>query len=102
MELTEPTDFDVLAAFRDGRNVGANVALELGLEPASVTTRLSRLVEHGLLARVGPSEQSGLYELTKRGEAALVYRDHYTDLGRDRFEAVVSDAADPAPAAGAD
>lgn len=64
MRLTQPTDFEILAA----------------------------LDEYGLVNKVGPAESSGLYELTDRGQAALNFRDSYEQLGPNRFQRVVDDA----------
>lgn len=92
MKLVDPTDFDVLEVFEDGRNVATNVADELGHDRAYLNTRLPHLQDHGLLEKVGPAANSGLYELTDRGQAALGARDQYDDVGPDGFAALVEDA----------
>lgn len=90
MKLVQPTDFDILNALDQtgGRNVAANIARELGRDRSYVNTRFSKLVEYGLVRRVGPADRSGLYDLTVRGERALRYRDQYDQA--DDFESLIS------------
>jgi DNA-binding MarR family transcriptional regulator len=93
MRLTRPTDFDILAALDEhGRNIAANLALHLDRDRAYLNTRLPHLSDHGLVRKVGPATDSGLYELTERGRAAVAYRESYEKLGPDAFETVVEDA----------
>ena len=92
MKLVQPTDFELLAALQDGRNVASNLTLELDRDRAYLNTRLPELFDHGLVTKIGPASNSGLYELTDAGEAALAYRDQYTELGPDAFEDVIEDA----------
>ena len=93
MRLTQPTDFDILVALDEhGRNIAANLALHIDRDRAYLNTRLPHLSDHGLVRKVGPATNSGLYELTERGRAAIVYRDSYEEFGPDRFETVVNDA----------
>nr|WP_284033265.1 ArsR family transcriptional regulator [Halobaculum sp. DT31] len=88
MRLVRPTDFDILEAFSEhGRNVAPNIAEHLERDKGYINTRLPQLTDYGLLARIGPSENSGLYEITNRGRAALELRDEYEDA--DDFEAVI-------------
>jgi len=93
MKLVQPTDFEPLAALQDGRNVAVNLALELDRDRAYLNARLPELLDHGLIAKIGPAANSGLYELTDAGEAALTYREEYGELGPTAFERVVEDAA---------
>jgi predicted transcriptional regulator len=89
MKLASPTDFDILEALSDGkRNTAANVAIEIDRDRAYINTRLPLLADHGLLERIGPAPNSGLYEITPRGRAALEYRSAYHDESAD-FEALV-------------
>lgn len=89
MKLASPTDFDILEALSDGkRNTAANIALEIDRDRAYINTRLPILADHGLLERIGPSPNSGLYEITPRGKAALKHRSAYRDEAVD-FEALV-------------
>lgn len=70
VKLVDPTGFDILEAFEDGRNVATNIAAELGYDRAYLNTRLPHLQDHGLLEKIGPAANSGLYDLTDRGQAA--------------------------------
>lgn len=89
MKLAFPTDFDVLEALSDGkRNTAANIAIEIDRDRAYINTRLPVLADHDLIERIGPSENSGLYEITPKGVATLQNRDDYRDDSVD-FEALV-------------
>lgn len=92
MRLTQPTDFDILGALEThGRNVAANIAVHIDQNRAYVNTRLPHLQDHGLVTKIGPTANSGLYELTDRGQAALGARDEYDDVDPDRFETLIGD-----------
>lgn len=68
MRLTLPLDLDILEALSDGkRNMAANLAYSLDKDRAYLGNRLLRLNEQGLVDRVGPAPQSGLYEITDAG-----------------------------------
>ncbi|MFW6383969.1 MAG: ArsR family transcriptional regulator [Halodesulfurarchaeum sp.] len=72
MRLTDPTDFQILDELADGkRNNAANLSFELGKDRSYINTRLPVLADYDLLERVGPSPNSGLYEITDRGLAVL-------------------------------
>lgn len=89
MKLASPTDFDILDALSDGkRNTAANLAIELDRDRAYINTRLPILADYGLIERIGPAPNSGLYEITDKGRAALKHRDAYRDDDRD-FEALL-------------
>lgn len=89
MKLASPTDFDVLEALSDGkRNTAANIAIEIDRDRAYINTRLPLLADHGLLERIGPAPNSGLYEITEKGRAVLDHRAEYHDDDVD-FEALV-------------
>ncbi|WP_345778219.1 ArsR family transcriptional regulator [Halobaculum rubrum] len=75
-----------------GRNVAPNIAEHLDRDKGYINTRLPQLADYGLLARIGPSENAGLYEITKRGRVALEQRDEYEDA--DDFDAVIDDYLD--------
>jgi DNA-binding MarR family transcriptional regulator len=78
MQLVEPTDFEILAFLDEqGRNNAINIAVGLERDRSYVNTRLRALAEKELIQRVGPAENSGLYELTDTGRAALELRDRY-------------------------
>lgn len=94
MKLASPTDFDILDALSDGkRNTAANLAIEIDRDRAYINTRLPILADYGLLKRIGPAPNSGLYEITDKGRAAFRHRDAYNDDDRD-FEALVEGELD--------
>jgi len=77
-KLKRPVDFEVLEALSDGqRDVGVNVAQRLDRNRSYINMRLPRLEDYELLDRVGPSERSGLYEITPKGVAALRLQGQY-------------------------
>ncbi len=89
MKLASPTDFDLLEALADGkRNTAANLALEIDRDRAYINTRLPILADYGLIEKIGPSPNSGLYEITDRGRTALQHREAYTDDDVD-FDALI-------------
>ncbi|MFO7926533.1 MAG: ArsR family transcriptional regulator [Halobacteriota archaeon] len=94
MKLASPTDFDVLEALSDGkRNTAANIAIEIDRDRAYINTRLPLLADHGLLERIGPAPNSGLYEITKKGQLAYRHREAYHDEETD-FEALIQSKLD--------
>lgn len=78
MKLQRPTDFLILETLDEkGRNVAPNIALEIDKSRSHVNVRLPILEDYGLVEKIGPSEQSGLYEITPKGRAALSNQDRY-------------------------
>ena len=72
MRLVDPTDFQILEALSDGqRNIAANLAIELDKDRAYLNTRLPELEDYGLIERIGPAQNSGLYEITGEGRETL-------------------------------
>jgi hypothetical protein len=51
------------------------------------------LADFGLLERVGPATNSGLYAITKKGEVVAEHQDVYEDDSTD-FEAFIQDRLD--------
>jgi len=91
MRLTSPTDFDILDALSDGRrNNAVNIAHELDRNRSYINTRLPVLADYGLVERVGPAPNSGLYAITERGQAVLEHRETYDDPDVDFDELVES------------
>ena len=91
MRLVQPTDFDILAALESGgRNVAANLSIRLNQDRAYINTRLPHLLDYKLVTKIGPAENSGLYEITPRGKAALQNRDRYNNLGPNQFEQLLN------------
>lgn len=91
MKLRQPTDFLILEALDEtGRNVATNLAHETGKSRKNVNTRLPVLEDYGLVSKIGPAERSGLYEITRLGQAALRNRERYDDC--EDFERVLEDS----------
>lgn len=90
LKLTE-TDWEILGELRDGRNVAANLALEIDRHRKTVNKKLSYLLDYGLVEKIGPHDQSGLYELTERGRLAYEYREKYHDDSVDFDELLQSE-----------
>jgi predicted transcriptional regulator len=75
MRLAEPTDFEILEALSNGkRNTAANLSYVLDKDRSYINTRLPILADYELVERVGPAPNSGLYEITDRGQAVLDIR----------------------------
>lgn len=91
MKLAVPTDFELLQALSDGRrNNAVNLAHDLDKNRSYINTRLPILTDYGLLERVGPAPNSGLYEITEKGQLALDLRDVY-ESDTDAFETELDD-----------
>ncbi|MFC7176982.1 winged helix-turn-helix transcriptional regulator [Halosegnis marinus] len=54
-------DKKIIAALREGRNLPANLADELGYSRQYIQNRLTRLREHGIVDNIG----RGVYELAE-------------------------------------
>jgi len=92
MKLVDPTDFEILTYLDEkGRNNAVNLAAGLEKDRSYINTRLRTLADLGLVDRVGPAENSGLYEIAERGHAALECEEAYRDDDRD-FEALLESA----------
>jgi len=85
MLLQLPTDRMILEELQAGRNLGANVAEEIGRHQKTVSGRLSQLDDYDLVHNIG----RGVYEITDRGEAALAVINQYHDV--EDFEALVEE-----------
>jgi Mn-dependent DtxR family transcriptional regulator len=91
MKLVQPTDFDILETLSDGRrNNAINIAKLLDQERGYVNTRLPHLAEHALVETVGPANNSGLYQITKKGKKAIQYRHKYKE-NQDTFESMLTE-----------
>lgn len=89
MKLAEPTDFDILETLDErGRNTAQNVAIVLEKNRGYVNTRLPHLAELGLVERIGPAKNSGLYELTSKGRLVLEHYDEYGESKADFQELI--------------
>lgn len=90
MKLVRSIDFDILDSLSDGkRDVAANIALRLDEDRSYVNSRIPFLYDYGLVDRVGPSENSGLYEITTKGQLVVQYQDRYGDPDID-FEEFIA------------
>ncbi|GGL47679.1 ArsR family transcriptional regulator [Halocalculus aciditolerans] len=94
MKLAQPTDFQILSALSDGqRNNAVNLAHELDKNRSYINTRLPILADYELVERVGPAPNSGLYQITEKGQRALRHRDAYNDDDVD-FDALIESDED--------
>lgn len=96
VDLSPKIDFSILSAYADGeQDLPANVAERIGADRGYVNTRFSGLADYGLLTRVGPAENTGLYRITARGVAALELRDAYRDpdIPDNEFDDMVDERA---------
>jgi len=94
MKLAVPTDFEILDALYDGkRNNAVNLAYDLDKNRSYINTRLPILTDYGLLERVGPAPNSGLYEITEKGRLAADLRDVYEE-DSEEFEAELESRVD--------
>jgi hypothetical protein len=89
MKLAVPTDFEILEALSNGRrNTAANLAHTIDKTRPYINTRLPLLADYELVERIGPAPNSGLYQITPDGLAAVELRDVYGDV--DDFDERVS------------
>ncbi|MFW5919339.1 MAG: ArsR family transcriptional regulator [Halanaeroarchaeum sp.] len=94
MKLRQPTDFLILEALDEhGRNVATNLTHHIAKSRKNINTRLPVLADHGLVRKIGPAERSGLYEITRTGRVALMYRDQYGEV--DDFESLLESSEPP-------
>lgn len=90
MKLRRPTDFLILEALEEhGRNVATNLEHHIGKSRKNINTRLPVLSDYGLVEKIGPADHSGLYEITKKGRIALMYRDQYDEV--EDFEGLIEE-----------
>lgn len=91
MKLALPTDLEILEALSNGkRNTAANLSYELDKDRSYINTRLPVLADYGLLERVGPAPNSGLYEITEKGGLVAEHGEKYEDGDVD-FDAFIED-----------
>lgn len=91
MRLREPTDFLILESLHEhGRNVAPNLAFHTGKTRKNINTRLPVLADYEVVRKVGPSDRSGLYEITEKGMAVLDHREAYNDASD--FEGLIEDS----------
>jgi len=80
VKLQRPTDFLILDALKEGRNVAVNISEEIDKSRSHINVRLPQLEDYGLVRKVGPAANSGLYEITELGELAVEYQDRYDEV----------------------
>lgn len=81
MKLTE-TDFIVLDKLLED-SLAANIAVEIDRSRKYVNSRMPYLPDYDLVERVGPIENTGLCELTTKGELVYEHRGAYHDDNED-------------------
>lgn len=90
MKLVVPTDFEILEAMSDSkRQTAPNLAEILDRERQYMNDRLADLAGKGLIKKVGPSERSGMYEITTRGRIALEHKGEYSHDSAHAFRELV-------------
>ena len=91
MRLTVPTDFEILGTLSDERrNNAINIAAELDRNRSYINTRLPVLADFGLVERVGPAPNSGLYVITEKGQIVAKHQEVYEDDSIN-FESFIQD-----------
>jgi predicted transcriptional regulator len=94
MRLTQPTDFLILEALADGeRNTAVNIANLINKDRGYVNTRLPELADYGLVKKIGPHDNSGLYQITSLGVAAVEKQASY-DENPDEFKQTIQQFED--------
>ena len=89
MKLTSPTDFEILVALSNGkRNNATNLSHILDKNRPYINTRLPVLTDYGLVERIGPAPNSGLYVITEKGRVVADMQSAYNDEETD-FEAML-------------
>ena len=95
VKLVDPTDFDILRAMSDGkRQTATNLGATIDKDSRYMNNRLAELAGDGLVEKVGPAPNSGMYMVTPRGLAALDHRDEYNHETADEFGQLVTEKAD--------
>lgn len=80
MDLLNKTDFEILEVLGEGgRNVAPNIAEEIDASRGYINTRFQTLVAYDLVKKVGPSSNSGLYEITDQGRMAVEHKQAFLD-----------------------
>jgi len=93
IRLTTPTDFHILNALSDGeRDTTANIASQIDKERGYLNTRLPALADFELLRKIGPHANSGLYQITPLGVAAMQRQSLY-ETNREQFEVSIHELA---------
>ncbi|MFC7188204.1 ArsR family transcriptional regulator [Halorubrum yunnanense] len=90
MRQLNTTDLEVLTVLAEGgRNVSPNIAVEIDKNRAYLNTRVLMLLDYDLVTRVGPSKNSGLYEITEKGQIVVEYRDQFDPQAKSEFTELI-------------
>jgi predicted transcriptional regulator len=89
MRLQLPTDRLILKKLLEGRNLAANIAAEIDRSRTYINQRMGHLYDYGLVSRVGPTESTGLYEITEKGQVALNLIDEFDSGSPQEFDELV-------------
>jgi len=91
VRLTQPTDFLILGALSDGeRDTASNIAKRINKNRSYINTRLPILADYELICKVGPNDNSGLYQITPLGVAAVQKQALYNE-DRNQFDSEICD-----------
>ncbi|WP_435147189.1 ArsR family transcriptional regulator [Halobaculum sp. P14] len=91
VKLVVPTDFEILEAMSDGKRQSApNLAEILDRDSRYMNNRLSELSAGGLVEKVGPSDRSGMYVITEKGQSALEHQEEYSHQTAEEFDEKIS------------
>jgi DNA-binding PadR family transcriptional regulator len=94
MRLSNPTDFLILEALADGeRDTGANLAKRIDRNRSYINNQLPKLADQGLIQKIGPHQNSGLYQITPLGVAAIQKQSLYSE-DEDEFEVEIREVKD--------
>jgi predicted transcriptional regulator len=93
MRLQLPTDELILETLLDGRNLAVNIAQEIDRSRNYINQRMGPLMDYGLVEKVGPAEDTGLYQITPKGGAVVLLSDQYAEMGTAEFEELVEQRA---------
>lgn len=94
MRLSRPTDFLILDALSDGeRDTAANLAKRIDRDRGYINAQLPKLADQGLVKKIGPYDNSGLYQITSLGVAAIQKQFLY-DENQAEFQTAISELAE--------
>lgn len=86
-----PTSFQVLRVLNDRkRQTAPNLAEILDKDSRYMSNQLNDLAGQGLVRRVGPSDNSKMFEITERGQIAIEYADEYSHQEASEFGRLVN------------
>lgn len=90
MKLVMPTSFQVLRVLNDRkRQTAPNLAEILEKDSRYMNNQLNDLAGQGLVRRVGPSENSKMFEITEKGQVAVEHAEEYSHHSATEFGRLV-------------